>query len=84
MTSNSNSPLSPTSQKHTTSQPPEYEDAEMLDAEHDDQEDQEDPANENSEPHPETRSPRESRKDKDLNTFLTSMDKYAPIVLPDT
>lgn len=26
------------------------------------------------------RPPRETRKDKDLNTFLNSMDKYAPIV----
>jgi Transcription initiation factor TFIID 23-30kDa subunit len=28
----------------------------------------------------ELRPPRETRKDKDLNTFLNSMDKYAPIV----
>jgi hypothetical protein len=28
----------------------------------------------------ETRPPRETRKDKDLSTFLKSMDKYAPIV----
>ena len=27
------------------------------------------------------RPARENRKDKDLNTFLNSMDKYAPIVL---
>lgn len=28
----------------------------------------------------EPRPSRETRKDKDLNTFLNSMDKYAPIV----
>jgi hypothetical protein len=73
------SPRSQASKDH-----PEDEDAEMLDADQDDQEDEEEQEN----PQPttsqdQTRSPREHRKDKDLNSFLNQMDKYAPIVPPE-
>lgn len=81
----SSSSLSPKSQVQTVSQPPEDDDKdeEMLDA---DQEEQEDEPREQPESlsqsttHQDPRPPRENRKDKDLNTFLNSMDKYAPIV----
>jgi hypothetical protein len=77
----SNSPLSPRSQSRPVSQP-EDEDEEMLDV---DQEEQEAPQASGSFPQATTqqdpRPARENRKDKDLNTFLNSMDKYAPIVL---
>jgi len=65
-----------------------YEDAEMVDVEdkEDDDEDEEIGNGEQEEPkEPEGqehyRQPRENRKDKDLNTFLDQMDKYAPIVI---
>lgn len=67
---------------------PEDEDEEMADAE-EDQEDQEEEgaanqeeqnAQPNSSPAEDTRPPRETRKDRDLNDFLNDMDKYAPIV----
>lgn len=81
--STSNSPLSPTSQAQDKMQSSEQdeENQEMPDfnpeddeVEEEEQEEQEDPSAK------EPRPPRETRKDKDLNTFLNSMDKYAPIV----
>jgi hypothetical protein len=74
------SPLSPRSQEQPTSHPPEDEDEEMLDADQED--DDEEPQNEaeSSTTQQDPRRARENRKDKDLNTFLNSMDKYAPIV----
>ena len=78
----SNSPLSPKSQVQRESQPPEDEDEEMLDADQEEQE-EEPRATESlsqSASQQDPRPPRETRKDKDLNTFLNSMDKYAPIV----
>ena len=81
-------PDSPLSQ---ASHPPEDEDAEMIDADEDEEEDHGDQEGGNQEENPdpsssqqETRSPRENRKDKDLNSFLNSMDKYSPIVPPLT
>ena len=77
----SKSPLSPRSQSRPVSQP-EDEDEEMLDVD----EEEQDP-HRASEPFSQSttqqdpRPARENRKDKDLNTFLNSMDKYAPIVL---
>ena len=66
----------------------DYEDAEMVDVEdkEDDDQDEELENGEQEEPkEPEGQEhycqPRENRKDKDLNTFLDQMDKYAPIVL---
>jgi hypothetical protein len=72
-------PDSPDSQ---SSQPPEDEDTEMLDAEQEEEEEEEQhPDNaQQSTSQDHTRSPRETRKDKDLNSFLNSMDKYAPVV----
>jgi hypothetical protein len=82
ITAMANSPLSPTSQPPVADQT----DSEMLDADHEDQEpevsDTEMPSQSQSTQHQEpTRPARETRKDKDLNTFLNQMDKYAPIVL---
>jgi hypothetical protein len=81
-------PDSPLSQ---ASHPPEDEDAEMIDADEDEEEGQGDQEGGNQDENPdpsssqhETRSPRENRKDKDLNSFLNSMDKYSPIVPPLT
>jgi hypothetical protein len=60
---------------------PEEEDAEMLDADQEEPEEEEETErNLPSHATHETRQPRETRKDKDLNTFLNSMDRYAPIV----
>jgi hypothetical protein len=62
-------------------------DTEMLDveAEREEEEDQypdmDPPPSTTEEDHRQSREPRESRKDKDLTTFLNQMDKYAPIVL---
>jgi hypothetical protein len=57
-------------------------DVEMLDVSQDEHEDEEMPEARGtpSSSLQETRPPRETRKDKDLTTFLKSMDKYAPIV----
>ena len=82
ITTMANSPLSPTSQPPV----PDQSDSEMLDADHEDEEpeasDTEMPAQSQSTQQQEPiRPPRETRKDKDLNTFLNQMDKYAPIVL---
>jgi hypothetical protein len=67
----------------------EYEDAEMVDVEDkeddDDEEEEFEPGAQHGskeiEGQDHYRQPRENRKDKDLNTFLDQMDKYAPIVL---
>lgn len=73
---------SPMSWSQQLPNPGEDEDAEMIDQE--DQENEEE-AERNSPSHvaQDTRQPRETRKDKDLNTFLNSMDRYAPIVTPE-
>jgi hypothetical protein len=53
----------------------------MVDADdNEDEQDAEMPSSQGSTAQ-DTRAPREGRKEKDLNAFLTSMDKYAPIVL---
>jgi hypothetical protein len=57
---------------------PAEEGAEMMDIDEDEEKEQEEPQSHSED----TRPPRENRKDKDLNSFLNSMDKYAPIVLP--
>ena len=53
----------------------------MVDADEDDEQDAEMPSSQGSTAQQDTRVPREGRKEKDLNAFLNSMDKYAPIVL---
>lgn len=75
----SNSPLSPGSLPQNSTHPPEEEDYEMVDADEDDEEVQQ-PGSQESTAQQDTRAPREGRKEKDLNAFLNSMDKYAPIV----
>jgi hypothetical protein len=57
----------------------------MLDVDQDEQDEQEeegqvDPPSQSSATQHDPRRPRQARKDKDLNTFLNSMDRYAPIV----
>jgi len=52
----------------------------MVDADDEDEQDAEMPSSQGSTAQ-DTRAPREGRKEKDLNAFLNSMDKYAPIVL---
>jgi hypothetical protein len=78
--SREDSSLSPAAQAPVDN--PVEEDSEMLDVDQDDQEDEEMQTQE-AEPSSaqESRPPREARKDKDINSFLNSMDKYAPIVL---
>ena len=49
----------------------------MVDADEEDEEDAQIPSSQGSTAQ---RTPREGRKEKDLNAFLNSMDKYAPIV----
>lgn len=75
---------SPGSQSLPVSQP-EDEDEEMLDVDQEEQEEQEalrgSDSFSQSTTQQDPRPARENRKDKDLNTFLNSMDKYAPIVL---
>jgi hypothetical protein len=64
----------------------EEEDTEMLDAEAEEDGEERKPAVDAPESTAEDlrppREPRENRKDKDLNTFLNQMDRYAPIVCP--
>ena len=69
--------------------PEEDEDAEMIDAEGDEDNDYEElemgeqeESKTAEQAQDQFRQPRENRKDKDLNTFLDQMDKYAPII-PD-
>ena len=77
----SNSPLSPGSLPRNSTHPKEEEeDYEMVDADDEDEQDAEMPSSQGSTAQ-DTRAPREGRKEKDLNAFLNSMDKYAPIVL---
>jgi len=78
----SNSPLSPGSLPQNSTHPPEEEDEdyEMVDADEDEKEDVQQPGSQGSTSQQDTRVPREGRKEKDLNEFLNSMDKYAPIV----
>jgi hypothetical protein len=80
----SNSPLSPRSQSRPVSQP-EDEDEEMLGVDQEEREEQEAPRASDpfsqSTTQQDPRPARENRKDKDLKTFLNSMDKYAPIVI---
>jgi len=52
----------------------------MVDADDEDEQDAQMPSSQGSTSQ-EARPPREGRKEKDLNAFLNSMDKYAPIVL---
>ena len=59
----------------------EEENQEMPDFNPEDEEAEEEGQEQDQESPQESRPPRETRKDKDLNTFLNSMDKYAPIVL---
>ena len=74
----SNSPLSPGSLPQNNAPPQEEEDYEMMDADEEDEPaDAEMPSSQGSTAQ---RTPRDGRKEKDLNTFLNSMDKYAPIV----
>ena len=75
---NADSPISPKSHPQATDRPSEEEDEEMVDADLEEAEKQEPTFQSGS--HQESRPPRETRKDKDLNTFLNQMDKYAPIV----
>lgn len=78
---NADSPISPKSHPQATDRPLEEEDEEMMDADQEDLEDaEEQEPTFQSGSHQESRPPRETRKDKDLNTFLNQMDKYAPIV----
>jgi hypothetical protein len=49
----------------------------MVDADEEDEQDAQIPSSQGSTAQ---RTPREGRKEKDLNAFLNSMDKYAPIV----
>ena len=74
----SNSPLSPGSLPQNNTQPQEDEDYDMVDADEEDEQDAQIPSSQGSTAQ---RTPREGRKEKDLNAFLNSMDKYAPIVL---
>ena len=64
----------------------EVEDAEMMDAQAEEGDEERKPEINPQSSTPENlrppREPRENRKDKDLNTFLNQMDKYAPIVRP--
>ena len=82
----SNSPLAPRLHSQAALQP-EDEDTEMLDIDQsEDGEEEEDPQESDSfsrttSQQQDARPARENRKDKDLNTFLNSMDKYAPIVI---
>lgn len=76
----SNSPLSPGSLPQNSTHPAEDEDYKMVDADEDDEEEVQEPGSQGSTAQQDTRAPREGRKEKDLNAFLNSMDKYAPIV----
>jgi len=77
-------PTSATSPPRGDTEMHDDEDTEMIDADQDEEEEDVKPElnaeSSTTEDLRPQREPREHRKDKDLNTFLNQMDKYAPIV----
>lgn len=80
-------PTSATSPPRRDTEMRDDEDTEMMDADQEEEEEEEEDVKPELNAESSTtedlrpqREPREHRKDKDLNTFLNQMDKYAPIV----